>query len=296
MKVTVSEIEAQIGICTISNVLYNYAKSISNIIAFDDEIAKQGWKPIFSPTPSVRRMLLAGVGLGACQQLNGSEAFIYFSPVLLEDAGFETKGQTFGITLLIGFCKTGAIAIGAYLVDSWGRRPLLFLSTGLMTVFLLILAASFPGGDGDNMRDVKIPICIFAMCAFVASFSVGVGPVCWAGASEVFPLHIRAKALSLATSSNRLVSATVAGTTLTLRNALGVSGFFVFYAFMTIVSAMYLYKFFPETKGRSLEEITDLFCDPNDRRSSISLDGSNEKNPPEPKFEVMSIDTNGGTT
>jgi MFS family permease len=273
------------------------------VVAFDGEIAKEGWKPIFSPTPSVRRMLLAGVGLGACQQLNGSEAFIYFSPVLLEDAGFETKGQTFGITLCIGFCKTSAIAIGAYLVDSWGRRPLLFLSTGLMAFFLLLLAVSFPGGDNDEMRDVKIPICIFAMCAFVASFSVGVGPVTWAGASEVFPLHIRAKALSLATSSNRLVSATVAGTTLTLRNAFGVSGFFVFYACMTVVSACYLYKFFPETKGLSLEEVTALFDDPNDKEyKSSSSDGKGNvsrtgttTSSDKPNFETMAIETENST-
>jgi MFS family permease len=250
------------------------------VLDFDGEISKQGWKPIFSPTPSVRRMLLAGVGLGACQQASGSEAFLYFSPVLLEDAGFETLGQTFGITLLIGFCKTGAIFVGAYLVDSWGRRPLLFLSTGCMAFFLLLLAVSFPGGENDELRDVKIPICIFAMCAFVASFSVGVGPVTWAGASEVFPLHIRAKALSLATSSNRLVSAGVVGTTLTLRNALGVSGFFVFYAFLTLGTGVYLYIFFPETKGLSLEEITELFNDPpqcnDDGDESVSPDNSND--------------------
>lgn len=255
---------------------------------------------------------MAGVGLGACQQLNGSEAFIFFSPVLLEDAGFETKAQTFGITLIIGFCKTSAILLGAYLVDSWGRRPLLFLSTGCMTFFLLLLAVSFPGGDDDQLRNVKIPICIFAMCAFVASFSVGVGPVTWAGASEVFPLHIRAKALSLATSSNRLVSATVAGTTLTLRNALGVSGFFLFYSFMTVLSAAYLYKYFPETKGLSLEEVTLLFNDPEDSTtestggsgggdttslssSSLSSSDSHSQNKllsaPKPKFETMSITT-----
>ena len=77
--------------------------------------------------------------------------------------------------------------------------------------------------------------------------------------AQVFPLHIRAKALSLATSSNRLVSALVAGTTLTLSEALTTRGFFVFYAFMTLGSMAYLYHYFPETKGHSLEEITALF-------------------------------------
>ena len=97
------------------------------------------------------------------------------------------------------------------------------------------------------------------MCGFVASFSVGMGPVAFLGASEVFPLHIRAKALSLATSTNRLVSALVAGTTLSLSTLLTSTGFFVFYAILTAMSAFYLYKFFPETKGLSLEEVTALF-------------------------------------
>lgn len=137
----------------------------------------------------------------------------------------------------------------------------------------------------------------------MASFSVGVGPVTWAGASEVFPLHIRAKALSLATSSNRLVSATVAGTTLTLRNAFGVSGFFVFYACMTVVSACYLYKFFPETKGLSLEEVTALFDDPNDKEyKSSSSDGKGNvsrtgttTSSDKPNFETMAIETENST-
>ena len=125
-------------------------------IEFDRKVAAEGWTPITSPTPSVKRMLFAGVGLGACQQANGSEAFIYFSPTLLEKAGISNRQATFGFTLLIGVCKTSFIFVGAHLVDTWGRRPLLFLSTGLMSLFLIFLAAVFPGGHYGLPFDAQV--------------------------------------------------------------------------------------------------------------------------------------------
>lgn len=120
------------------------AAEIEAQIEFDAEVAATGWDPIINPTPAVKRMLLAGVGLGACQQVNGSEAFIYYTPSIMENAGFTKRKTTFALTLLIGFCKTAGIFIGAGLVDNLGRRPLIFTSCGLMTFFLLLIAVSFP--------------------------------------------------------------------------------------------------------------------------------------------------------
>jgi hypothetical protein len=84
---------------------------------------------------------------------------------------------------------------------------------------------------------------------------------------------------------------------LTLRNAFGVAGFFVFYACMTVLSAAYLYKYFPETKGLSLEEVNELFSDPKEKcdivavsshdLTSTTTGGATTKS----KFEAMGIDT-----
>merc|ERR1712083_499141 len=97
------------------------------------------------------------------------------------------------------------------------------------------------------------------MCAFMAFFSVGIGPCCWIIGSEVFPTSIRAKALSIATAANRLMAGFVASTTLSYIHALGITGYFMLYSFLTFLSMLYIYVNVPETKGKTLEQVAELF-------------------------------------
>mmetsp|Transcript_20678 Transcript_20678/g.62912 ORF Transcript_20678/g.62912 Transcript_20678/m.62912 type:complete len:556 (-) Transcript_20678:1338-3005(-) len=234
---------------------------IEDVIHAEQSGREDGWKPIYKPTPSVKLMLLAGVGLGVMQQISGSEAFIYYSPTILDDAGFTSRGVNFAFMCLIGGVKLGAIGVGAYHVDTTGRRPLLMISTGLMFVFLVSIAFVFPHHN-------LVGLTIFLICAFMAAFSFGVGPITWLGVSEVFPLHLRAKAMSLCTLGNRVTAAIVANTVLTLSNAMGITGFFLFYSILALFSMWYLFRYFPETRGRTLEEMTAYF-----ERAAIMLQG-----------------------
>jgi len=214
-----------------------------------------GWKKILFPTPKVRLMLLAGIGVSTVQQVNGSDSFVYYSPIILQDAGFTTKEQTFRYTMLIFLVKLVAIFLATLLADHEhvGRRKLLFLSLSIMAFSLFGMSWSYA-----QERIPQEAIFIF-MCTFFASFSFGAGPICWLGSSEVYPTNIRAKAMSLAVIANRIACAIVASTTLTLSNAFGFSNYFLWYGCLTILSIGYVYIFFPETALKSLEEVEDLF-------------------------------------
>lgn len=90
----------------------------------------------------------------------------------------------------------------------------------------------------------------------MALFSLGIGPVCWLLAAEVFPSHIRAKGMSLAVLVNRVTSAAICLTFLPLSDALGgQSGYFCFFGAVTIGTGVLFLRFVPETKGLTLEEL-----------------------------------------
>lgn len=216
------------------------------------EVASESqWVDIFMPKPAVRRMLLAGIGVNICQQINGSESLVYYSPVLLEKAGVESREQEFAMTIFVGLAKVGFILVAVLVADNYGRRPLLLTSTLGMALCLIGLGFAASGGL------IVLQICL--MCTFMAFFAVGVGPCCWIVSSEVFSNPIRAKGLSLGCAANRVVSGIVSITALTLTKRLGIFGFFMFYAGLTFASVGYIYIMIPETKGRTLEEIEDSF-------------------------------------
>lgn len=171
--------------------------------------AHSSWHVIFRPSRPVQMMLRAGIGLAACQQLTGCESLIYYSPIFLEKAGFVSKNAAFGMTILVGASKTIFCIVAALYVDQAGRRPLLFMSTAGLFVFLVVMAVA--------CRFESLGwLMVVGMCAYVAFFSLGVGPLTWVGTTEVFSTRIRAKAMSLATSTNRLIGGVVASSTLPL--------------------------------------------------------------------------------
>lgn len=185
------------------------AQIVQHIQADFEADAHSSWHVIFRPTRPVQMMLMAGIGLAACQQLTGCESLIYFSPVFMEKAGFVTRNAAFGMTILVGMSKMIFCIVAVVYVDQVGRRPLLFASTGGLFVFLVVMAVAC-------RFDSLGWLMVLGMCAYVAFFSLGVGPLTWVGTTEVFSTRIRAKAMSLATSTNRLIGGVVASTTLPL--------------------------------------------------------------------------------
>ena len=92
---------------------------------------------------------------------------------------------------------------------------------------------------------------------YVASFAIGLGPVFWLLISEIYPLNVRSKAMSVATVANWGANLIVAVTFLSIVKSLGRSGAFWLYAALTVASVLFTYFLVPETKGRSLEQVQE---------------------------------------
>ncbi|GAB2267296.1 Polyol transporter 5 [Dionaea muscipula] len=221
------------------------------------------WKELLlHPTPAVRRVLLAAVGIHFFQQASGIDAVVLYSPRIFAKAGITSDTDKLLATMAVGFSKTIFILVATIFVDRVGRRPLLLSSVGGMVLSLATLATALTIIDHSDPEKLLRPIVAMAIVmvlAFVASFSIGLGPIAWVYSSEIFPLRLRAQGGSMCVAVNRLMSGTVTMTFLSLSNAITTGGAFFLFAGIATVSWIFFYTFLPETQGRGLEQMDELF-------------------------------------
>ncbi|PWZ40096.1 Polyol transporter 5 [Zea mays] len=222
----------------------------------------QVWKQlILSPTPAVRRILLSAVGLHFFQQASGSDSVVQYSARLFKSAGITDDNKLLGVTCAVGVTKTFFILVATFLLDRAGRRPLLLASTGGMIVSLLSLGAGLTvaGHHPDGKVAWAVALCIASTLAYIAFFSIGLGPITGVYTSEIFPLRVRALGFAVGVASNRVTSAVISMTFLSLSKGITIGGSFFLYAGIAAVAWVFFFTCLPETRGRTLEEMGKLF-------------------------------------
>eukprot|EP00249_Psilotum_nudum_P009895 c22221_g1_i1 orf=241-1905(-) len=256
----------------------NIEPTADELAAAFSERKKQGegvWRELFWPTPAVRRMLIVALSIHFFQQASGIDAMVYYSPVIFSEAGIKSKLGRLGATVGVGFTKFIFIFFATIYLDKVGRRPLLMISSAGISACLVSVAIAFitlhiNNTHGDTLISVNVHqstktstagavITIFAICSFVAFFSIGFGPVAWVYISEIFPLRVRAQAVGLGVIVNRLVSGTVSLTFLSLSKAITPAVVFFIFASIGAASFVFVYFMVPETKGKTLEELEKFF-------------------------------------
>lgn len=219
------------------------------------------WKELLiNPSQSLRRILFVAIGINFFMQASGNDAVVYYSPLVFKEAGISSKKQLMSVTILMGIAKTSFCLVSSLFLDNYGRRPLLLLSASGITVSLSLLALGSKYLQQSNTKPTwAIALCIVSVCADVSFFSIGLGPVTWVYSSEIFPTKFRAQGSSIAISVNRLVSGIVSMTFLTISQEITFGGMFFALACIMAMGSLFIYLFLPETKGKSLEDIGNLF-------------------------------------
>ncbi|KAK6916539.1 Major facilitator, sugar transporter-like [Dillenia turbinata] len=240
------------------------------------------WKELLvHPTPSVRHILIAAIGIHFFQQSSGIDAVVLYSPKIFEKAGLKTDNQKLLATIAVGIVKTLFILVATFLLDRVGRRPLLLTSVGGMIASLVTLGSALTvieHSDTKLMWAVGLSICM--VLAYVATFSIGLGPITWVYSSEIFPLKLRAQGTSLGVVTNRVISGTVSMTFLSLYKAITIGGAFFLFAGIATVAWIFFYFLLPETQGRTLEDMEVLFgnlCWKFDKKRNENPKGGNVK-------------------
>jgi len=198
-----------------------------------------------------RKPLLIAMLLAAFAQFSGINVVFYYGTSLLESAGLRADGALSGMAV-IGFCNMIFTTISMAYVDKIGRRKLLQFGTIGAIACLAGIGASFNSGANTML--------IVLMCAFVAFFAFSLGPIKFIFASEIFPTNIRSHAMSIVILTMWGTDTIVGQFTPSLREAVGPSITFFIFAVILVPQILTVWKWMPETAGRSLEEIeADLY-------------------------------------
>ncbi|MBD3426902.1 MAG: sugar porter family MFS transporter [Candidatus Omnitrophica bacterium] len=211
-----------------------------------------GWKELLKPW--MRKPLIIGIGIMFFQQVTGINTVIYYAPTIFEFAGFGSASVAILATMGVGIVNVIMTIVSIKVIDRIGRRPLLFIGLAGMVVSLSALGLAF-GMKG--LSHILKWVAAGSLILYIASFAFSLGTVAWVIVSEVFPLKIRGRAMSLATMSNWIFNFTVAMTFLTLIEKIGKAGTFWLYAILGITGWVFCYFYIPETKGHTLEQIEE---------------------------------------
>ncbi|XP_050226966.1 probable polyol transporter 3 [Mercurialis annua] len=222
------------------------------------------WKElILRPTPTVRRILTAAVGIHFFEHAVGIEAVVLYSPRIFKKAGVTGKEKLLLATVGVGLTKFIFISIATFLLDRVGRRRLLLISTSGIVVFVTLLATCLTVVEQHAGEKLlwALSLSIVSTYIFVAFYNIGLAPVTWVYSSEIFPLRLRAQGYSIGVAVNRLMNATISMSFISLYKAITIGGAFFLFAGVSVVALFFFYFLFPETKGRSLEEMDALFSE-----------------------------------
>jgi MFS family permease len=219
-------------------------------------------------SPRLRPVFTVGMLLVFFQNFVGINTIIYYAPTLLTNIGFGSSGAILA-NAGIGALNMLMTLPAMRLIDRLGRRPLLLVGALGMCAAMVLLAAVNLSGLGYGA--LLGTLTLFGIGLYIASFALSWGPVQWVMLPELFPMRIRAAAVSLCVIFNWLFNMIVALVFPSLLDAWGAGINFLFFAAMTFLAFVFVRKLLPETKGRSLEEIEkDL------------LGGAGHGNEPEP--------------
>lgn len=193
--------------------------------------------------------LLIGVGLAIFQQITGNTTIVFYTPTILQMAGFKSASSAILATVLLGGVNLVMTIVALFLLDKVGRRPLLLLGIAGMTISLIHLGYLF-GASHVSRFAILADVIVF-----LGSFAFSLGPIFWLLISEIYPTTIRGQAMSVASVTVKLTALLVSVTFLSLVGTLGARFSFWIYAIACIAAFVFSFYLVPETKGRTLEEI-----------------------------------------
>jgi sugar porter (SP) family MFS transporter len=202
-------------------------------------------------SPSYRKVLLTGFILAVLVQVSGINTVIDYAPKILMAAGIQIKSALLQ-TSLIGIINGVFTFVAILLIDRVGRRKLYLVGSAGMALSLIILSISFY----FHLNSLITLACIMLFIAFFASC---VGPAFWTLVSEIFPNRIRGSAVAFASFTQWIFNFLVVLFFPYFLAFVGGASTFLFLSLMCMIQWLFSYFYIPETKGKSLEKIEELW-------------------------------------
>lgn len=201
-------------------------------------------------------VIITGILLAAFQQLAGINVVLYYAPEIFQNTGTRLDISLLQ-TIIVGTVNLVFTVIAIFTVDKYGRKPLLMAGGLLMSLSMLFIGFAFYG------EKIGLLTLIFILF-YIAGFAMSWGPVLWVVISEIFPNSIRG-AMSIATATVWLTNLIVSWTFPVLDESTFLvaryhHGFaYWIYSIMCLAAVFFVWRFVPETKGKTLEQIEKIW-------------------------------------
>ena len=200
--------------------------------------------------------IFVGIMLSVFQQAVGINAVLYYAPRIFGDMGMDDPMM---LTVFMGIINISFTLVAVFTVEKWGRKPLLISGSLGMALGAFGVAVTF-GHAGMEL------ITAASLLIYSASFMFSWGPICWVLIAEIFPNTIRGAAVAIAVAfqwiSNFIVSSSfVPMFNMQLTEGDGFGHWFTYglYGIICVIAALFVWKLVPETKGKTLEDMTQLW-------------------------------------
>ncbi len=193
--------------------------------------------------------IFVGVMLSVFQQAVGINAVLYYAPRIYEAMGFDNPMV---LTVFNGIVNLGFTCVAIFTVEKLGRKPLLI--TGSLGMALGAIGVAITFGNSNLQL-----LCMVSIMVYSASFMFSWGPICWVLIAEVFPNTIRGAAVAIAVAFQWIFNWIVSTSFVPMANSLGYWFTYGLYGVICILAAIFVWKLVPETKGKTLEDMTKLW-------------------------------------
>jgi len=202
-----------------------------------------------------RKPLLLAFFIAFFNQLSGINAFLYYAPRIFELAGLA-KSASFLSSIGIGIINLLFTLIGITLIDKYGRKTLMYIGSVGYIISLGLVSTAFI----LEWKGMMVPLFFFL---FIASHAIGQGAVIWVFISELFPNKLRAAGQSFGCSVHWVLAALIPSFIPFLFKTIGTSTVFVIFCLMMVLQLLWVYFKMPETKGQTLEELSESLSNKN---------------------------------
>lgn len=197
------------------------------------------------------RVLLLGLVIAVFQQWCGTNVIFNYAQEIFVGAGFDVDGMFINI-VITGIANVVFTFVALYTIEKWGRRTLMLIGAGgLGLIYLILGTCYFVGMTGFAM--------VALVVAAISVYAMTLGPVTWTLLAEIFPHRVRGIAMATCTFALWVGCCTLTFSFPSMNAALGSSGTFWIYSAICVCAFVYLLRNCPETKGKSLEELEQLF-------------------------------------
>jgi SP family myo-inositol transporter-like MFS transporter 13 len=216
----------------------------------------------------LRLAFFTGAGLQAFQQFTGINTVMYYSPTIVQMAGFTSNKLALLLSLIVAAMNAAGTIVGIYLIDRCGRRRLALTSLSGVVISLVILAMAFILQSSSSLCMAAANgtcqgalgwFAVAGLALYIAFFSPGMGPVPWAVNSEIYPEAYRGMCGGMSATVNWISNLIVAQTFLSIVGLVGTGVTFLIIAGIAVLAFIFVALYVPETKGLSFEQVEQLW-------------------------------------